>query len=452
MFIKLRSVCLFFSLFAVFALAEGKQEKQEKQTVSFDSDFFSIFLNENTQKINQKQLLLLKRKQKKRLDGNTLSVGSRFLGLIDYQSTNTPNHFGWLMRFPGPQNQAGSHVSEAIVHSAQIALLGNMGPWFSYSAQILYHPSQNFLSTAQGGNDTITGAARNTVGIRKAYVVWGNLDRSPVFLTLGKFQAPFGLTDTVNPFTTSMTWHVFAGLSYGLKAEYFHHGLNGSIELAQGGPQFRALNSVVNEGDQGSPSHLNNYVLDLNYTYDFGARSHLLFGGSYMAASSYCAPAPTQHFANCDVNVPAFDFYTQLTVSDLTALFEFGKTTRPWPGTTDPTNPVFADVKAVKPFVYDIGLKYRQAVFDRVYDFSASFGEFVSGDRGTEFRRQNQLVFGVTTQVYRNVHLFSEYVHINGFVPFVNLTGIQTGGGWVPGPSIAHAKTDVVLLGIDATI
>ena len=64
MFVKLRSACLLFSLFAVFALAEGKQEKQEKQTVSFDSDFFSIFLNENTQKINQKQLLLLKRKQK----------------------------------------------------------------------------------------------------------------------------------------------------------------------------------------------------------------------------------------------------------------------------------------------------------------------------------------------------------------------------------------------------
>ncbi|MDE0030247.1 MAG: hypothetical protein OXU42_12700 [Deltaproteobacteria bacterium] len=78
-----------------------------------------------------------------------------------------------------------------------------LGDWISGHAVTLFDPEQSF------GKGTNTDLERNQVQVRRAYVLFGNLDRTPFFASIGKMAVPFGLTDTVNPFTASTVWHAF---------------------------------------------------------------------------------------------------------------------------------------------------------------------------------------------------------------------------------------------------
>ena len=40
---------------------------------------------------------------------------------------------------------------------------------------------------------------------------------------------PFGLTDTVNPFSASSVWHAFGGLAYGVNLGYLSDGLSANL-------------------------------------------------------------------------------------------------------------------------------------------------------------------------------------------------------------------------------
>lgn len=114
------------------------------------------------------------------------------------------------MRHPTAGNQRTKDVSEAALHSAQLALTANLGDWITGYVELLYDPHQSF------GQGTLTALTRNQVQVRRGYVILGNLNESPFYASLGKMAIPFGLTDTVNPFTASTVWHAFGGLAYGL--------------------------------------------------------------------------------------------------------------------------------------------------------------------------------------------------------------------------------------------
>lgn len=91
---------------------------------------------------------------------------------------------------------------------------------------------------------------------------------------------PFGLTDTVNPFTASTVWHTFGGLAYGLNAGYTQDNLNINVMAVQGGAEFRAANVPVD--DSNVPSKLNNFAVDANYTFNMANEMDLLVGASYI--------------------------------------------------------------------------------------------------------------------------------------------------------------------------
>ena len=152
--------------------------------------------------------------------------------------------------------------------------------------------------------------------MRRAYALFGNLDRSPVYASLGKMDVPFGLTDTVNPFTASTVWHAFGALANGVTLGYAGDGLDLSVMGVQGGAQFRAANMPVEE--TAVPSRLNNVALDANYTFDLGSTETLLLGGSYLRGSAYCQDFPIAHFMPCRDNNPAFDIYGRLVAGNFT--------------------------------------------------------------------------------------------------------------------------------------
>jgi hypothetical protein len=250
-----------------------------KGLVKYDSSFAYDFLDPTTN-INQKQLMLLNAKRDGELANNTVNLQGAVTAIANYQRSNEPNLFGYLMRHPTANNQRGKTVSEATIHSAQLGFNSSMGDWITASAELLFDPEQSF------GAGTNTALTRNQVQVRRAYVLFGNLDKSPVYASVGKMAIPFGLTDTVNPFTASTVWHAFGGLANGGQLGYSKNGLNVTAMAVQGGAQFRAANSPV-EGTS-VPSKLNNYAIDINYEFGAGSDNSLLVGASYQKGSAYC--------------------------------------------------------------------------------------------------------------------------------------------------------------------
>ncbi|MCY4396650.1 MAG: hypothetical protein OXC10_16095 [Rhodospirillaceae bacterium] len=364
--------------------------------------------------------------------------------ISNVQSSNRAGKFGYLMRHPTDKNQVGKTVSEAAIHSARLGLTGMLGDWITAHVEILFDPEQSF------GEGINTDIRRNRLQMRRAYVLFGNPDRAPFYASIGKMTVPFGLTDTVNPFTASTVWHAFGGLANGATVGYADGRLSLSAMAVQGGAQFRAANAPVD--GTAVPSRLNNFAVDANYRFGLGAAGALLLGGSYLHGSAYCQDYPVRHFEPCQRNNPAFDVYGKLTVGNLTLKGEFARTLDVWPGTFNPDIPEFAASKVTG---FDAGVRYRVPFEDGPLDISVEFGRFRAGPGGAPWERQDQLVFGVAWFPRPSVKLFGEIIRTEGYAPLNSISGgsIRNADGEVVNDrthSDRSARTRVLLLGVNA--
>ncbi len=379
--------------------------------VRFDSEYGYEILDPTT-RINRKQRLILDRRKDGALVPDRLHLHGAVTAVANHQSSNRDDKFGYLMRHPTASNQVGKTVSEAAIHSVQLGVTATLGDWITAHSVLLYDPEQSF------GTGTNTDIQRNQVQVRRAYVLLGDLDRTPFRVSVGKMAVPFGLTDTVNPFTASTVWHAFGGLANGVTAGYASEGLNVSFMGIQGGAQFRAANVPVK--GTAVPSRLNNFAADANYRFGLGADGALLLGGSYLHGSAYCQDFPVSHFEPCRDNNPAFDIYGRLTYDNLTLKGEFARTTDEWPGTFNPDIPEFAASKVTS---FDVGAKYRYDMDFGPVDFSAEFSRFVAGKKAAPWERQDQIVLGAAWFVRPSVKLFAEYVRVAGYAPLNFISG-----------------------------
>lgn len=394
--------------------------------------------------VNTKPIVQLKARQNGELDAS-LTLSGQITAIANVQHSNTDDKFGYLMRNPTSANQIGGDVSEALIHSANLAVTAQLNDWITGYFELLYSPEQNF------GAGTITALTRNQLDGRRAYLLFGNLDKAPVFAAIGKLDTPFGLNDTVSPFTNSTNWHAFAGLAYGAQVGYVDNGLMLRAMAIQGGAQFRAHNTPVN--DTNVPSRVNNFAVDANYTFKFSDANEALLGLSYTHGSSYCQSYPVFHFNPCTENNPAYAIYARADFGSLRLLGEFASTTDEWPGSAVPipTNPLSV-FEAQKTSAYTLGARYGLGDFlanGRQTSFiSAEFSNFVAGDDGAPWERQNQFVLGYSRYVAENINLFGEYIHVDGFAPlnFVSGGNFPDGSTW----SDKDAKTDVLMVGAQA--
>lgn len=390
-----------------------------------------------TTNINNKQALILQSKANGSLKG-PLTLSGAVTAIANYQKSNEADRFGYLMRHPTGANQVGKRTSEAAIHSAQLSLTASLGDWSHAYVEALYNPEQSF------GSGTNTALSRNQLQARQAYVLFGNLDQFPVYASIGKMAIPFGLMDTVNPFTASSVWHAFGGLANGATVEYLANGFNASLMAVQGGAQFRAANAPVN--GTAVPSELNNFAVDVNYTFNQDTDQNLLVGASYLRASAYCQSFPITHFSSCDSNNPAYSVYGKLNYDAWQLIAEFVKTTDEWPGTF---NAVFPQFAASKVSSFGLGLRYQTSVLNKPTNFSAEFSRFKAGPNGAEWEKQDQFVLGSSLFLADSVKLFGEYIHTEGFTPLNFLSGGLGGNPAVP-LSSRSANSDIILMGVNA--
>ena len=389
---------------------------------------FSFKILDPTTNINRKQLLLLDGRRAGMLAENSLTIGGAVTAVVDAQSANVNGQFGYLMRQPG--NQIGRNASEAAIHSAQLGFTGILGPWVTAYGEILYDPEQSFGA----GNNT--ALARNQLQLRQGYVLLGNLDRSPFYASLGKMATPFGLTDTVNPFSASTVWHAFGGLANGVQVGYSSGGLNVSVMAVQGGSQFRGANTPVDGTNV--PSKLNNAAANASYTWKFDGNGSLLAGASYQRGTIYCQRFPAAHFGVCQQVNPAADLYGELKTDRWTVRAEYARTLDAWAGTFNPALSQFAASKVTS---WSLGTRYRASFGNQDVFLSAEYSRFVTGPKGSPWERQDQFVLGVASFLTPSVKLFGEFVNVNGFVPFQLVGSLGANRG---------AHSNVILTGVNA--
>ncbi len=401
---------------------------------------YSFDMLDHTTKVNQKPKVILEYKQSGSI-GKGLYVGGSVTPIVDYQKTNTDSKFGYLMRHPTSNNQLGSNVSEAVIHAAQFNFTANLTDKITAYSEFLYDPEQSF------GAGTITALTRNQIQLRKGYVLYGDLNESPYYAALGKMAIPFGLHDTVNPFTSSTVWHAFGGLSYSALMGYKKGPWSVSFDAVQGGAQFRSANVPVSGSSV--PSRLNNLAVDVNYTKELDQSKDLLMGASFIKGSAYCQEFPVVHFNPCADHNPAYALYTRLTDGNRTYQLEWAETLHELPGSFNPNPPLNRFIASkVRSFQFGVRDRYKWDAKD--FDLSLEFSRFVAGPDGSEWEKQDQLVLGAAHHVSDSVKLFGELIRVSGYVPLNFLSG-----GHIPTlPNVTHsvrdARSTVLILGADA--
>lgn len=445
---------------ALKALQQREIERTESEQQAHEAEHtnlvginsaYSYATLDHTRRTNTKPLYQLRALRDGELD-NRLTIGGNIHVLANYQKANRDSKFGWLMRHPTDKNQFGNEVSEAVVHSLSLQFTGQVTDWLTGYAELLYNPEQNFAS-----GSTITGLPRNNVNMRRAYLLLGDLEASPWYGVIGKMDVPFGLNDTVSPFTNSTNWHSFAGLAYGAQVGYANDNWHLRAMALQGGAQFRNANTSVH--DTAVPSKLNNFAFDANYTFQLDKGRSLLAGLSYQRGTAYCqdfntttTPQGVQHFGPCEENNPGAAGYLKYEGRKLTLLAEYAQTLDEWPGTHNP-NPPLNQFEAAKNRTFTLGASYGMDLgLKNDVIFSSEFSRFIAGDDGSPWEKQDQWVFGAAYFPWPNLKLFAEYVHVDGWVPLNFLSGGNTFQG--PNPSATwsdqESTTDVIAVGISA--
>lgn len=427
---------------ATGAITEDPRDSEITDTIGVNSAYAFRVLDQAVD-VNTKPLIQLGAIQDGALS-DRVTVSGQVTAIANFQWSNRDSKFGYLMRNPTSANQIGDTVSEAVLHSANIAVTGRVTDDITAYAEMLYDPQQNFAS------GTITGLARNNISLRRGWVMWGNLDTSPVYALVGKMDVPFGLNDTVSPFTNSTTWHAFSPLAYGAQLGYHAGGLDVRAMAVQGGAQFRGANAPV-EGTN-VPSRLNNFAVDARYSIALGGPDDaLMLGGSYLHATAYCQAYPVFHFNPCDERNPGVTAYGRLDVGSFRLLADYAQTTKEWPGSNVPipTNPLSV-FPAVKTKAFTVGGRFGFGDFvvseqGREFAISAEFSKFIAGAEGSPWNRQNQIVAGISWFPASNINIFGEFIHVDGFAPlnFVSGGNFPDGSTW----SERDAATDVILIG-----
>lgn len=428
-------------------ISSSAQEAKDsiKPSLVIDSEFSYKMLEPNQDL--RKVKILITEKKKGTLKKKSFTIGAQLIALADYQNSNTDSKFGYLMRHPTASNQIGKEVTEAVIHSFALGTTLNVNSWLTAYAEILYDPQQSF------GEGTITTLSRNQLQLRKGYVLIGNLNKSPFYGAIGKMDAPFGFTGSVNPFTNSTLWHAFGGLGYGAQVSYLTDSFHATFMAVQGGSQFRALTTAVNGSNV--PSQLNNFVADVNYNFDLKENVNVFLGASYMHGSAYCHEFPVTHFSGCQENNAAYTAYGRLTVGDSFILKGgYAKTFDEWPGTFNPTPPL--DVfRASKVSSIEVGTKY---IFPQTgnfqYALSGEFSNFIAGPNGAPWERQEQFILGFSAITGKSTKLFVELFRTAGYVPLNWVSGSDPFAPFPPGTTHSDADADShgIVVGFQLTI
>lgn len=386
-----------------------------------------------------KTLTLLANRANGTLQPNSVYLGAGFQGGLKWQKTEVDGQFPILSRFPFFSDRTDDSAGVFAIDHAALSFTSTFGDWTTLYLQPEY-------------SETEYGRDQDEFQLRKAYVVFGNLEKSPFYAAFGRKTIDFGNFDSYNAFTHNEGAHYFWAVSDQpvLEVGLYSNGFKITGSAFSAGRQLRV-------GLAGEENNIGNYAFNAEKEFRFGEDKRKAFtvGGGYLHDSIYrdnwtahtfqgredgTPPANLIEYRNslvngfAEYNSPFFDAMVEYTTTlkpwgaaipqsiDGTPLPQF--LIDPAGSTTDIDNINFDEKLStlvaqarIKPWVY--GRRMNIAAVGSWGNISDDTGNISARGNPTSFQRNQQHALSVEYPVNDYLEFGAEYVYNKGFIPFV---------------------------------
>ena len=385
--------------------------------------------------VTGKTMTLLANRANGTLAPNSLYLGGGFQGGLKYQKTSVDGQFPLLSRFPFFSDRTDDEAGVFAVDHAALSFTSTFGDWTTFYLQTEY-------------SETEYGRDQDEFQLRKAFVVFGNLDKSPFYAAFGRKTIDFGNFDSYNAFTPNEGQHFFHAVSDQPVFElgFYSKGWKITGSAFSAGRQLRVALA-------GEDNNIGNYAFNAEKEFLLGGDKAFTVGGGYLHDTIYrdnwtahtfqgrtngTPPANFIEYRNSAVN--AFAEYN----SDLLdVMVEYTTTLEPWAAaipqdptgtplpqylvdplgsTTDRSNinfdqnlDVLVAQARIKPMLPN-GKRMAIAASGSWGTISDGFGNPAFG---TSFEKNQQHAVSVEYPVTDYIDFGAEYVYNKGFIPFV---------------------------------
>jgi hypothetical protein len=380
-----------------------------------------------------KTLTLLANKANGTLVPNSLTIGAGLKGSFMWQKTSVDGQFPILSRFPDFSARTDDEAGVFAINNAAIAFTGTFGDWTSFYLQPEY-------------SETDFSSTQDEFQLRKAFVVFGNLHKTPLYAAFGRKTIDFGNFDGYNAFTQTEAQHYFWALSDQPVLEVGYYNINTGFKLSatafSGGRQLRTAYA-------GEENNIGNYAASIEKEFRFRNGSAFTVGTSYLHDTIYRNNFTAHTFGLISSGTPpanfiqyrnsAVDAFAEYTSPFFDAMVEYTTTLEPWAaaipqdaaGNVDPAylntagNITFDQKLAVlvaqariKPMLPN-GRRLSIAAVGSWGSIGDDFVGIGIGGQPTTWEKNQQHALSVEYPISDYLEFGAEYVYNKGFIPFV---------------------------------
>lgn len=397
----------------------------------------SNYLMDWQENVTGNALTHLVHRQRGVLAPNSLYIGAGFKGGLMWQKTSEPGQFPLLSRFPFFSDRTDDQAGVFAINNAALSFTSTFGDWTTLYMQPEY-------------SETEYGRDQDEFQLRKAYVVFGNLDKTPFYAAFGRKTIDFGNFDTYTAFTHSEAQHYFHAVSDQpvLEVGYYKNGLKLTASALSAGRQLRVALA-------GEDNNLGNYAFNAEKEFLVGNSGSFTLGGGYLHDTIYRDNFTAHTFQGRSNGTPPANFieYRNSAVSAFAeynsnffdAMVEYTTTLKPWgaiiPQDADGNvNPAYLidplgspnDIDNIdfdeKLSVLVAQARIKPMVKGRPLAIAAtgSWGNIGDdfqgvglGGQPTTWKKNQQHALSLEYPVSPYLDFGAEYVYNKGFIPFV---------------------------------
>jgi len=398
-----------------------------------------------------KSLTLLMNKATGVLPKNSLTIGAGIKGAFMWQKTDTPGQFPLLSRFPFLSPNTDSEAGVFAINNAAMSFTGNFGDWTTVYLQPEY-------------SETEYPGEQEEFQLRKAFVVLGNLEKTPFYMAFGRKSIDFGNFDGYNPFTHTESQHYFWAVSDQpvLELGYYKNGLKVTGSAFSGGRQLRVAYAQED-------NNIANYAFNIEKEFMMKNGGAFTVGGGYLHDTIYRNNWTAHTFRGIEDGTPPANFieyrnsavtaFAEYNSNFFDAMVEYTTTLEPWAAaipqtpdgtplpqylvdptgsTTDINNINFdqnLDVLVAQARIKPMLPNGKRLAISAVGSWGNIGDDFVgtsildpSGQTRTSWKKNQQHVLGLEYPVSPYLDIGAEYVYNKGFIPFVNPQNVSSNG------------------------
>ncbi len=386
-----------------------------------------------------KTLSLLVNKANGTLAPNSLTLGGAMKAGMMWQTTSDAGLFPILSRFPDFTARTETSSGVFVINNAALAFTGTFGDWTSFYLQPEYSETEFF--------------GQSEFQLRKAYVVFGNLEKTPFYAAFGRKTIDFGNFDGYNAFTQTEAQHYFHAVSDQpvLELGYYNNGFKLTGTAFSGGRQLR-----VGYAGAENENKIANYAASIEKEFLIGNGGAFTLGASYIHDTSYRNNFTAHTFGLIGSGTPpanfisyrngAVDAFAEYTSPMFDLMFEYTTSLKPWGaaipqdangfvnpayiidalGAPDDINNISFD-QNLEVFVAQARIKPmlpngRRMILAAVGSWGNIGDDFVGvgiGGQPTTWKNNQQHALSALYPVNDYLDFGVEYIYNKGFIPFV---------------------------------